>query len=813
MNRKLTAFFFLFGTFWWMFTTAHATIVGDNNPNYAAMGVQTQGVFYRDASFDQPLIGAKVTLSGAQRFWRMFIQLSEGTDVSALSDFKLWKTSVNYFAPARATELTGGTLTIDERSIQFDLWQSGAGQNYELTSGDYLWITARVAPSASPGAEIDAEITALHINGMVCYVENESPTGCGTTYEFRRRIVPYYRMNSVGNWNDAYYDLVTEVIFFYVGCNTDGSLYYGWDGQQFTEETFRTALETVRDGRGDRPVRILLGLAHCASNLSVATSNSESRTRLVDELIEFVKDFGFDGVDIDWEYPTSAADWRGFEALVAELRPRLFALGGGKMVSMAMSNYKFSEAINTYGLGAAELKGLCQQLDAVNFMTYDSAGWEGHSPTWLHNQSKEVAQTYADVPSIKANIGLPFYTNTHYWSNGTSQLTWAQYGYAWVYNNYPEAVDATDVIDLSDGTRLSYNSIATIKSKAADLRNSGYGAMIWAYETDLSFEHPKSLARALASELRPGGASVDSSITSATQWAMMEEGNYTLNTDLTLGNDDWRPIDFSGTLDGNGHTITLTGGAAALKGTLTGSVSNLNVVVTGALSARGAVTDMAITDASIEDVTVVIQEEATITGANSTGGIVGELYTTLAEHTAHLKRCRVECAGTLTATGHGRIGGIVGNLNQEADTATDKVVQCQAELYATATLTAPSNSSYPAVGGLVGHCNKGGEGFSNNTVVLYDGATLSGASLLGAVAGGSTWGTLSGDSNNMLIRETSNQSYATTGAQQILEFTVNEVDQTSGYAYVTYRDIETDTIFRVRQAVLFSKSGFSLRLR
>ena len=92
---------------------AIARIEGDNNTNYAARGIQTQAVYYRDASFDQPLIGAKMEFNFAsQPFWRIRVQLSEGTDPSILSNFKLYKTSVNYFAPVRATELTGGTLTV-----------------------------------------------------------------------------------------------------------------------------------------------------------------------------------------------------------------------------------------------------------------------------------------------------------------------------------------------------------------------------------------------------------------------------------------------------------------------------------------------------------------------------------------------------------------------------------------------------------------------------------------------------------------------------------------------------------------------------
>lgn len=53
--------------------------------------------------------------------------------------------------------------------------------------------------------------------------------------------------------------------------------------------------------------------------------------------------------------------------------------------------------------------------------------------------------------------------------------------------------------------------------------------------------------------------------------AGMTGGSYILTQDITLS--DWTAIDFSGTLDGNGHIITLAG--QPLFNKLSGSVQNL----------------------------------------------------------------------------------------------------------------------------------------------------------------------------------------------------------------------------------------------
>jgi hypothetical protein len=492
-------FFFIFWSFG-VITSAIASIKGDGNMSYRAEGIQTQSLFYRTTTIDQPLLGMKVILHEDQRLWRLTITLSETTPLRSLKQFKVYKTSVPYFAPARAIELTGAKRSLNGRDVHFDFWVNGSGPFHTLSPNDYLWVTTQVQPSMPKGALIDAEIKTLHINGIVCMVENESPKGEGIVYEFDRHVVPYYRMGFVGNWNKAYYNLVSEVVFFYMRVNRDGSLGYGWDaGKQFDEASFTAALDVVRKDRGDRPVRILLGIAHCAGELSIVTQDPTLRKRLVEDILTTIEKFNFDGVDIDWEYPNSAADWLGFEALVTALRPRLFSLGGGKMISSAMSNYKFPEAMDRFGVRPEVLKGLHQQLDMLNFMTYDAATTEGHSPMWLHHQSKDFGSRLLDLPPCKINIGMPCYTNEHHMDG---RLTWKQQGFSWVVNNHERYLSSKDIFE-HNGMLHSYNSLATIRSKAKDLKKGGYGIMIWGYDTDVTYAHAKSFARTLAGVFRP----------------------------------------------------------------------------------------------------------------------------------------------------------------------------------------------------------------------------------------------------------------------------------------------------------------------
>lgn len=805
---------------------AMARIEGNNNTNYAARGIQTQAVYYREASFDQPLIGAKMEFNFAsQPFWRIRVQLSEGTDPSILSNFKLYKTSVNYFAPVRATELTGGTLTVSEdgRDLYFDFWNEGSGPHPNVAKGDILWVTARVAYDAAPGAEIDAKLTAVHVNGFVCIVEDEDPVGAGRTYEFRRHVVPYYRMARTGQWNDHYYDVVSEVIFFYMGVNGNGTMYYGWEGGQYNEDSFRASLERLRDGRGDRPVRIMLGIAHCADGLSAATQNDEARATLVDQIIHYVEKFGFDGVDIDWEYPWSANDWRGFEKLLADLKPRLFALNRGMMVSSAMSNYKLPESVNTYGLSRVELAGLHQQFDFFNTMTYDNGTMDGHSPMWMHENSKNICAEWAGLPPIKSCIGVPFYVNEHdpnknQWNN----LTWLQMGYDWIYYTFPQYMDSVDTFWHGD-YMYSYNSINTIRTKGADLRRGGYGVMIWGYECDISYDNPKSLARALASVIRPTDDFISNpEIATADDWGMMTgNAEYRLTADLTITSNDYRPMGFSGTVDCQGHTITLKSGAALLGSAFEGTFKDATIVVEGDLNANGAVVNTLQGNGLVENVTVIVKEGITVSGSNSAGAIIGDIWSAAKGNTAGVKNCTAEIYGTITANGHGRVGGIMGNMNlgdytlAEGETEPVRIQGCRAELYATAKLIAPAGTTHCGVGGLFGNGNTARECVEDNSVVIYKGAELSAAERVAIVTPGNIWGTqMAGVLNNWVLVETDAETdYALSYASRVIDFTIGEPDRKSKTAVVEYRDRNDGVSFRVRQAIEFLSSGYSFRLR
>jgi chitinase len=146
---------------------------------------------------------------------------------------------------------------------------------------------------------------------------------------------------------------------------------------------------------------------------------------LLKNLLAFIQTYGYNGVDIDWEYPSSAEDAEFFRKLLLGLRSVL-----------PNSQYIISADVPPWGgtgYDYAETKFI---VDYFNIMTYDCAGpWTDsaqlNSPIFWDNNDPEayncepggsVQQAIdifegLDVPKAKLNIGTPFYGYIYYQVN------------------------------------------------------------------------------------------------------------------------------------------------------------------------------------------------------------------------------------------------------------------------------------------------------------------------------------------------------------------------------------------------------------
>jgi len=137
---------------------------------------------------------------------------------------------------------------------------------------------------------------------------------------------------------------------------------------------------------------------------------------LVANLFVFIKEYGYDGVDIDWEYPASTQDAAFFHSLMLGLR-----------AALPSPTYIISADVAPWG-GDYDFPDTKYIVDYYNIMTYDCAGpWtdsaqlnsaifpDPNNPEPYDCEPggsvKEAIDIYVQlqVPPAQLNIGTPFY--------------------------------------------------------------------------------------------------------------------------------------------------------------------------------------------------------------------------------------------------------------------------------------------------------------------------------------------------------------------------------------------------------------------
>ena len=121
------------------------------------------------------------------------------------------------------------------------------------------------------------------------------------------------------------------------------------------------------------PILSIGGWSAGSGDFSVMAGDPVKKKTFLNSIIPFVKQFGFKGVDFDWEYPGSREgsdpehDKENFNIFVEELGEILH--GEGLLFTAAVSPGK-----NTIDV-AYDIPRISKQLDLLNVMTYDYHGW------------------------------------------------------------------------------------------------------------------------------------------------------------------------------------------------------------------------------------------------------------------------------------------------------------------------------------------------------------------------------------------------------------------------------------------------------
>ena len=438
---------------------------------------QTHSVLYA-GGVNQAIMKIKVTAPETSQILKgMTFSMAGTTSVADIAKAQIFASGATpYFSPnsdqanRRAIPILN-TISKGAKTLQFE-------GGYPLSPGDnYFWLCVDLIPRARGLNKVDAACTGIALlEDSNIAISNPSPEGCAQVYPYQFRVVPYYRHTNLMQWNRdqlnaQHFKSFTDLIYFNVGCDTDGNL----TGQN--NEQFLNGLDKLKNLRGNAGSKIILGVAHCDAGMTAITADPEKRVKFARQLVSFAEEKGFDGIDIDWEYPDNDTQWYHFSLFLGEVRS-----------AMGANGMSLSSAINPYYL--APTSEMMDLLDFVNVMSYDRGGQHSTYPDMVTDVN---TMRNKNVPDCKIVMGLPFYTN-----ETRSNRNWdAQKGYSTVIQLYPNIAPGTDTCTI-DGQEHYFNGITTIKKKCQYVKTQKLGGvMIWCYDGDLLLTHAKSLAKAM----------------------------------------------------------------------------------------------------------------------------------------------------------------------------------------------------------------------------------------------------------------------------------------------------------------------------
>ncbi|GLG95341.1 Probable chitinase 10 [Gryllus bimaculatus] len=233
------------------------------------------------------------------------------------------------------------------------------------------------------------------------------------------------------------------------------------------------------------------GWAFGSTPFKELTQNVFRMNQFVYEAIDLLRDFKFDGLDVDWEYPRGADDRVSYVSLLRELRlafeGEAKTSGEPRLLLSAAVPASFEAIAAGY-----DVPEVSKYLDFINVMTYDFHGqWErqvGHnSPLYplesATSYQKKLTVDYSarewvkqGAPKEKLMIGMPTYGRSFtlvcdFLHQENTTLVW---------DNEQQVPFA-----YRDDQWVGFDDERSLKMKMEWLREAGYGGvMIWSVDMD-----------------------------------------------------------------------------------------------------------------------------------------------------------------------------------------------------------------------------------------------------------------------------------------------------------------------------------------
>ena len=277
---------------------------------------------------------------------------------------------------------------------------------------------------------------------------------------------PYYRFSL----NDKIqYCKVTHLNIAFANPETDGTIVLPGN----SGDLLKNVMDTARSQNSNIKIYIAIGGGWLSDEMwntyKNFLANPQDRPILIDKIVSYVLDNGFDGVDVDleWKYVTT-----GYSDFVIELRDALKEQSKG--ITAAYPSETRYSLITEEALNA---------LDFINLMVYDYTGPWNPSPGQhsSYNHAKRGINFWKNKVGInpsKLTLGVPFYGYDFQNSTTVKSFTYGSMVASDVSNSEKDNV----------GNKY-YNGRPTIANKVKLAAQNLSGIMIWELGQDSFSEY------------------------------------------------------------------------------------------------------------------------------------------------------------------------------------------------------------------------------------------------------------------------------------------------------------------------------------
>lgn len=298
------------------------------------------------------------------------------------------------------------------------------------------------------------------------------------------KVVVYYPSWEPYETDKIDYTIVTHVNYAFAIPQSDGTLR--------ALENPKTAKFIIEEAHANNR-KVLLAVGGWSYNdvplestFVEATSTPEKIKKFGDNIIKMCNDYGFDGVDMDWEHPRVDGNTsKQYEELMLYLAEQLHA--EGKLLTSAVLSGATADG-NIYYDAAAHTDAVLEAVDWINIMAYDGGDGERHSSYEFAVNSGNYWLQNRKMPASKVVLGVPFY----------ARPSWAAYDEILKADKEAYSKD----VSTYNGMEACYNGVDTIKAKTVYAAQHFGGIMVWEISQDTS-DKKYSLLQAIGQAINP----------------------------------------------------------------------------------------------------------------------------------------------------------------------------------------------------------------------------------------------------------------------------------------------------------------------